>query len=146
MPAPIVRITQAVVDYLNAGLGLLTPTFTAQRKWLIPLSLADNDGELRVYVAPRPTIAHEARSRGSDHDNVTVLVAVMQRVDPDDLTAVDALVELVSDIKHALTTPPIAEGTWAGVEANPAFDREKLNARQFTAVVTVDFRIPVNRE
>lgn len=101
---------------------------------------------LRVSVVPKAIEIATLGRRSNQHD-VSVDVAVQQRVDAADNTALDALMTLVQQIADFLRLRRIdlADGSsavWIKTENTPIYSPEHLEQKQvFTSVLTVTYRV-----
>lgn len=133
-------IAQAAVASLNVA--TFSQPVLAVRAWLPVYDLGEMEA-LRVTVVPiSRTVAIEHRgARRIDH---RVEVAVQRRVDPTDLTAVDALVALCGEIADHLSDtalPGLTDVRWIKTEHTLLASPEHLNElRQFTGLLAVTWR------
>lgn len=145
MPAPLVQIADTLTADLEAAAAAETfaVVFTPERRYLPAYDLHELT-DLAVTVVPHPEPADELASRDREQHDARVWVAVQQRVDPDDNAAIDALMDLVEQLKAWVRGHSIADATGARyvrLENKPAFSPEKLRTqRLFTSVITVTYR------
>lgn len=95
MASEIIDITQAITDDINGASWDLT--FTAERKYLVPLSRSKMGDTNHVHVFPL-TWDWESASRGKERDTYGVIVMFRRAVDNSDTATIDALIEQVEDI------------------------------------------------
>lgn len=134
------EIADAVAASLNAA-SFAQPV-TARRAWLPVHDLGEMD-VLRVTVVPTARSLATV-SRAAIQAEHRIEVAVQQRIDPDDLPAVDALVALCGAIAEHLTgaaLPALPDVRWAKTEHTLLAAPEHLNElRQFTGLIAVTYR------
>ena len=136
----IANIAAAVVSELNAG--TFSQAFTSVRAYLPIYDLKDMT-TLRVSVVPKAIIDGDA-SRGSSDERYQIDVAVQKKVDPADLSAVDALITLAEEIRtfferRFLTALPTVHCVERAND--PIYSSEHMNQyRQFTSLITLTFR------
>lgn len=95
MSSEIVDITQAVTDDINEASWDLS--FTAERKYLAPLSRKDMGDTNHVHVFPL-TWDWESASRASERDTYGVIVMFRRAVSPSDTATIDGLIEQIEDM------------------------------------------------
>src|SRR5690554_2052730 len=97
MDIPLLRITEGVTSALNeAEPGTFNQPLSAERRYTLESELAEL-ANLKVSVMPRSRDEGMA-SRARTVDTVEVDVGIQQRVDADDLTKGDVLLELAQQV------------------------------------------------
>lgn len=147
MPAVLIQIADAVVAKLNqAGLKppfTAGPPLAAVRAYTTELDLKDIK-HLVLTVVPKEDDS-EPLSRSQTADTYRVDIAVRRKIDPQDTPAVDALMNLVQEIKSLFRFGTLADypqAAWTGTENNPAwFPGHLRELRQFTSVVTLTYEL-----
>lgn len=147
MSQPVIsQIAQAVMDALNAGVAeeAFDADFTAVRAYLPQYELPEM-ADLKVTVVPKQVVL-TGGSRSAAQQDVAIDVAVQQRVDPQDLDAVDALMELVESIAGYLRTRRLTlnglHASWLSAEHEPIYAPEHMEQmNQFTSILTVTYRL-----
>ena len=153
-----IDVANAIAAEINAQSQLsnnvLGAVFTAVRAYRPQFDLVALK-ELRVSVVPR-SIVIEMLDRRSNQNDVSVDVAVQQKVDPDDTQSIDALMVLVQKIADYLrlkrltlvdgtsgaTSGGGASGVWIKTENVPIYSPEQLETKQvFTSVLTFTYRV-----
>jgi hypothetical protein len=140
-------IADAVVSELNNAQvppapGFVQP-FVAVRAYRPVYDLADLK-TLRVTVVPKGLEIVNI-TRNANQNDVSVDVAVQQKVDPNDSAQMDALMQLVEKLGdffrlRRLTALPTA--LWTKTENVPIYAPEHLETKQvFTSVLTLTFRV-----
>ena len=115
-------IADAVVAALNGHTFSLD--FTAVRKYRPYLKREEMGDDLYVTVIPA-TYAAEPADRARRQRDFAIDVAVQQAVDPESLTACDALADLLEDIEELFSMrrlDGLPAATWLGVETLPGAD------------------------
>lgn len=140
----VVAVAQAVTDGLNtAPKGAFAMAFTAQRRYRPVFDLTELK-ELRVTVVAKGLVLANL-GRGPNQDDVAVDVAVQKRVDANNTSELDALMELAEQIggyfrQKRLASYPAA--VWVKTEHTPIYAPEHLDSKQvFTSVMTLTFRV-----
>jgi hypothetical protein len=140
-------IADAVAAELNAAQVAPAPgfgqTFTAVRAYRPVFDLADLK-TLRVTVVPKGLeIVNITRS--ANQNDVSVDVAVQQKVDPNDGPQMDvlmALVEKLGDFFRLRRLTALPTALWTKTENVPIYSPEHLETKQvFTSVLTFTFRV-----
>lgn len=147
MSQPVIsQIAQAVTDALNAGVAeqAFDAEFTAVRAYLPQYELPEM-ADLKVTVVPKQIVL-TGGSRSAAQQDVAIDVAVQQRVDPQDLNAVDELMELVESIAGYLRTRRLdldgLHASWLNAEHEPIYAPEHMEQmNQFTSILTVTYRL-----
>lgn len=147
MSQPVIsQIAQAVTDALNAAVAeqAFDAEFTAVRAYLPQYELPEM-AELKVTVVPKQVVL-TGGSRSAAQQDVAIDIAVQQRVDPQDLDAVDALMELVESIAGYLRTRRLdldgLHASWLSAEHEPIYAPEHMEQmNQFTSILTVTYRL-----
>ena len=138
---PAVQLAAAVVDDLNAAEWDLP--FEATRSYRPTFDLEDLEA-LRVTVTPAATDAVPV-SRGEYDRHVGVLVALQQRVGPEQTERLDALTDLVHAITTHLEDRRLAGAPTArfeGAESDPLYHPDLLETqRVFLAPILVKYRL-----
>jgi hypothetical protein len=141
MPSELLRISDAVVEALNAA--ILSQPFTAERHYQPVFDLAEMT-DLHVTVVPRGVEVSQA-ARGKVQFDCKVDVAVQKKFEKGDAAELDPLMELASEIaeifraKHLEDFP---EAAWIKTEHAPVYAQEHMQElRQFTSVMTLTFRV-----
>jgi hypothetical protein len=143
----ILDMADAVVAELNAaqqapapGFGL---PFTAVRAYRPTYDLTELK-TLKVTVVPKG-IEIVNITRNANQNDVSVDVAVQQKVDPDDSTQMDALMALVEKLGDFFRLRRLASfptALWTKTENVPIYSPEHLETKQvFTSVLTFTFRV-----
>lgn len=134
------EVADAVAVHLNAG--TFSVPVQARRAWLPVYDLGEMDA-LRVTVVPRERIL-SLQARGIIQAEHRIEVAVQQRVDPDDLGAVDRLVNLCAAIVgwcSAAVLAALPSATWTRTEHTLLAAPDHLQEyRQFTGLLTLTYR------
>ena len=137
----LIAVADAVVASLNAG--TFGQPFTAERKYQPAFNLADLD-TLRVSVVPK-SVSITTAARDTSYFDCAIDVGVQKKVDPDDPTELDALMNLVEEIADHLRMQrldDLPEAAWLSIENDPVFAPEHLDQqRTFTSVLTVTYRL-----
>jgi len=147
MSNPVIsQIAQAVTDVLNAGVAdqAFDTEFTAVRAYLPVYELPEMT-DLKVTVIPKQVVL-TGGSRSAAQQDVAVDVAVQQRVDPQDLDAVDDLMDLVEAIAGYLRSRRLVldglHASWLRAEHEPIYAAEHMEQmNQFTSILTVTYRL-----
>ena len=136
-----VDIAAAVVATLNAN--TFSPTFTAVRAYVPVYELADLES-LHVTVLP-VSVEQDQVDRVAMQELHRVAIGVQQRVDPDDLPAVDALTDLTQAIADYLRDRPLTDypaAQWESAKIDPVYAADLLETnRTYTGVVTTTYRL-----
>jgi len=137
----VVNVADAVVTSLNAG--TFSQPFTAQRKYVPAVDLADL-ATLHVTVVPR-AVAITTATRDSSYFDCTVDVGIQQKVDPDQVAELDALVNLAEELVDHLRLRRLDSypgAVWMSITHEPVFAPEHLDQeRAFTSVISVTYRV-----
>ncbi|MFO0839605.1 MAG: hypothetical protein U1D55_13900 [Phycisphaerae bacterium] len=137
----IIDIADAIVASLNAG--TFSQPFEAERKYQPVFELPDMQ-TLHVSVVPR-SVAITTATRESSYFDCAVDVGVQRKVNPDEPTELDELMNLVEEIADHLRMKRLDEAqqaAWVAIENEPAFASEHLDQqRVFTSVLTVTYRV-----
>jgi hypothetical protein len=139
--ALIVDIADAVVAELNAG--TFSQSFTAQRLYRPEFDLREM-AALHVTVVPRG-VETLTVSRSSVQYDVSVDVAVQQKLSGESNAEIDPLMNLVEEIAtffrlRRLSAYPNA--SWLRTENEPVYSPGHLEElRQFTSVLNLTFRV-----
>jgi len=142
----IAAIAQGVTDLLNSGASAdaFEVSFSAERAYL-PVYTLPEMANLKVTVVPNQVVL-AGGTRGASQQDVAVDIAVQQRIDPQDLAAVDALMNLVEAIAGYLRSTQLdVDGItprWHSAEYEPIYAPEHMEQmNQFTSVLTVTYRL-----
>lgn len=140
----VTSVADAITAALNsAGAGTFDLTFTAARHYR-PLFDLEDLKTLHLSVVPKG-IEITSLGRNSNQHDVSIDVAVQQKVDPDDQAALDGLMEVVQQIidymrLQRLATLPAA--MLIRIENAPVYAAEHLEQmRVFTSVLTLTYRV-----
>ena len=137
----VIDIADAVVASLN--LGSFEPPVTAIRKYVPVVELSDL-AELSVTVVPKSAEITTA-TRTSSHFDCTIDIGIQQKVNPDELTELDALADLAEQIVDHLrlsSLDALPNAAWLSIANEPVFAPEHLDQqRVFTSVVSVTYRV-----
>lgn len=139
MPSALIGIADAVVVFLDAG--SFTESITPSRAVHVATDLKDIKTAM-VYVIPKSSGISIA-DRTKDFVTYAVSLAVMKKIDPDDIAQVDAMLVLVEQIIAELNRKTILDPavSFVSIENDPAYDADHLDQfRQFTSIVTVTYR------
>jgi len=109
------QVADAVVTELDGESWSLE--FTAMRAWRCRHKL-DELTTLRVTVLPGPSSV-ETLTRGRDTEKYTTDIVIQKQVDPDDNTAVDALVALAEEIRAHFRSKNLSAGSRAMACVDP---------------------------
>jgi hypothetical protein len=137
----VVDIADAVVASLNGA--TFSQAVSAERKYVPAVDLADL-ADLHVTVVPR-AVAITTATRDSSYFDCSVDVGIQQKVNPDDVAELDALVNLTQEVvdhlrMRRLESMPYA--AWMSIANDPVFAPEHLDQeRAFTSVVSVTYRV-----
>ena len=138
--ATTAEIAHGVTYNLNAG--LFSKAFTAIRAWLPVYELGEMT-DLKVTVVPTGRTLSAISRAGIQADH-RIEIAVQQRVDPNDVPAIDALIALCTEIAEHLSgdsLPGLLNVHWLKTEHSLLASPEHLNElRQFTGVIAVTYR------
>ena len=140
MPSLAVRVADAVTAALNAG--TFSRPFTAQREYLPRYELKSLK-DLKVTAVPK-TVAITTAARGQTQHDVSVDVAVQQKLQTVTDVEVDELMGLADEIADFFRFKRLADpsAAWVGTEHEPIYAPEHLEQlRQFTSVMTLTFRV-----
>jgi hypothetical protein len=140
----IASITDAVAAALNhAAPGTFAQGFTAQRYYR-PLFDLEDLKSLKVSVVPRGIEVTSLGRNANQHD-VSIDVAVQQKIAVDDMATLDSLMELVeriADYFRLRRLETFQQAIWTKSENVPVFSPEHLEQKQvFTSVLTLTFRV-----
>lgn len=136
-PCAVVGVASAVVTALNGG--SFSRSFTAERVALPEFELTDM-GVLHVTVVARE-MEISILDRAQDAHDITVDVAVQQRLAATDNDQVDPLLNLVEEIADYLNRSTMSEASWIKTENVPIYSPEQLRElRQFTSVLRFTYR------
>ncbi len=137
----VLEIADAVVASLNAG--TFSQAFEAVRKYRPSFELEELP-TLRVTVVPR-SVAISAAARDSSYFDCAIDIGVQKKVNPDEPTELDELMNLVEQLADHLRLQRLEEAplaAWVGIENEPIFASEHLDQqRVFTSVLTVTYRV-----
>lgn len=135
-------IAGAVAASINGQ--TFTPPITAERSHLPIFDLGQVGEAVRVSVVPRGLAITNA-SRTKNFFDASIDIGVQQRVDPEDPTRIDALLDLVEQIGDHLRLKRLGampEAQWLGAEHDPILAAEHLERLSvFTSVLTVTYRL-----
>ncbi|MCC6165105.1 MAG: hypothetical protein IT182_17305 [Acidobacteria bacterium] len=137
-----VTVADAVVARL-AG-GTYSQSFTPVRRHL-PVVTLDSLASLTVSVVPK-SVAIEKGTRAKDLHTIVVDVAVQKKVNVDDATTIDGLMQVVEEIVNRLKFQPlagsVADAMPAEIANAPIYDPKHMEEwRVFTSLVTVTYRL-----
>lgn len=138
--ALVIEIAEAVRQELIAA--SFSQPLAAVRRYVPVYELADMD-LLHVTVVPKDTELELADRSGLIEQDCRLDIGIQQRVDPDKLEQVDALMGLVEEVADhfsgwRLETPP---ARCVHIENRPLYDPVHLDQlRQLTSVLTLTFR------
>ena len=133
-----VEIAEAVKDEINAE--TFSVAITATRAFLPKYDLKDMS-TLHVTVVPKALEVTTA-TRATATNNIDVDVVVQQIVDPDSISAVDALMAIVQEIADFFRLRKLTEysASWVGTQ-QVLYSVEHMNEKRlFTNVLTFTFR------
>lgn len=140
----VTSVADAITAALNSAVaGTFDLTFTAARHYR-PLFDLEDLKTLHLSVVPKG-IDITSLGRSSNQHDVSIDVAVQQKVDPDDQTTLDGLMEVVQQIidymrLQRLATLPAA--MLIRIENAPVYAAEHLEQmRVFTSVLTLTYRV-----
>jgi hypothetical protein len=150
----LVTLAKAVVSDLNET--SFSREFTAVRR-MVPVYTLDEDEENTdgdpALSATQPSVAvyiggedSELESRSLTRYTCMIHVAVLQRVNPDDLDASDSLMDFMRELKDHYqpghTLPDYPEATWLPTISNEmVYVPDDLERRQFTSVLRLTFLV-----
>jgi len=137
----VIDVADAVVASLNAGsFGI---PFTSARSYVPVVELSDL-AELIVTVVPKSAEITTA-TRTSSYFDCTIDIGIQQKVNPDELSELDALADLAEQIVDHLrleSLDALPEAAWLSIANEPVFAPEHLDQqRVFTSVVSVTYRV-----
>ena len=133
----IVDIADAVVLELNGH--VFAQGFTATRAYLPRHELKALDG-LKVTVVPR-SIATEPLTRARESKVVEIHVGIQQACSLDDIEALDALMDLVEEVREFLRLRHLTNAKWLAIENAPVYDPGHLREKNvFTSLITVTYQ------
>lgn len=139
MSAPIIALAQAVTDILNTT-GAFTPALNAQRTYQLYYELPDSKTP-KIAVYGTADQSPEKVDRARWKHELTIDVAVQQKLETDQTTEKDACVTLADSIcEYIKANRP--SSPWALMEAtvNPLLQNERLQqAKLFTSVARFTF-------
>jgi hypothetical protein len=137
-----IAIANAIAASLNAQ-GFV-PAITAVRTHLPIFDLGQVGDALKVSVVPR-SVAVEGATRTSNFFDVATDIGVQQRVDPNDPTVIDTLLDLVEQIGDHLRLKRLdtfPDAQWLASEHDPILAAEHLERLSvFTSVLTITHRV-----
>lgn len=133
-------VAQSIVESLNGA--SFSVAFTATRSFKPAFDLQDL-AELHVTVVPQ-SITPTAAIRDARQNDIVIDIGVQERVNPDDLDAMDALLELVAEIDQHLRRKPMAaagdsQAAWLKSETQ-LVHAHLAQHRTFTAVIRLTYR------
>ena len=144
-----INVADALVTLLNAApvppATGFTPTFTAERAYRPQFDLEELQ-TLRVSVVPKAIEIQTLGRRANQHD-ISIDVAVQQKVDVADSAALDTLMALVQQIADFVRLRRIdlaggSSAVWIKTDNTPIYSPEHLETKQvFTSVLTFTFRV-----
>jgi hypothetical protein len=138
----ITDIAEAMTTELNTVAPTLIPGgFVAVRHYRPVVDLREL-ADLKVTVVPRGVVITPIH-RGSNQHDIQVDVAVQQKVDDADHTAVDMLMDLVERIGDLFRHRRLGNvpAVWTKTENKPIYSAEHLEQyRTFTSVITFTWR------
>ena len=134
-------IAEAVKVALNAG--SFSANFTAERAYM-PRKELSTLTRLAVLVVPKAIEQTRLDRRNSVREEVQIDVAVMQKVASDNVSAVDALADLVQEIADYLRETEIDAGDidagWMRCENSPIYSPDMLDGSgAFVSVLTITY-------
>jgi len=138
----------SVADAIVAALKAEPLKLDAVRAYRPEFELAELK-TLRVSVVPRG-IEITSLGRNANQHDVSVDVGVQQKVDPDDMAALDALMAKVQQIADELRLRRLelsgggsaGAGVWVKTANEPVYSPDHLQTKQvFTSVLTFTFRV-----
>lgn len=139
-------VSIAIADAIAASLNAqgFNPPVTAARSHLPIFDLGQMGDALQVSVIAR-SLTVEAATRTSNFFDVSTDIGVQKRVDPNDPTAIDALLDLVDQIGDHLRLKRLdtfTDAQWLASEHDPILAAEHLERLSvFTSVLTVTHRV-----
>jgi len=139
-------VTTSLADAIAASLNAqgFTPAITAVRSHLPIFDLGQVGDALMVSVVPRSVLV-TAASRTTNFFDVSTDIGVQKRIDPNDPSQIDALLDLVEQIGDHLRLKPLdtfANAQWISSEHDPVLAAEHLERLNvFTSVLTVTHRV-----
>ena len=137
----ITNVADSVVAELNAG--SFSWPFTAERRNLPHFDQADMK-TLHVTVVPKGVIVSPGGRSYNQHD-YSIDVAIQKKVDAEEGTEVDSLLELVDEFADQFRFKRLSSypgAIWLKTEHPSVYSQEHLHEmRQFTSVLTFTFRI-----
>ncbi len=143
MSSIISDIAEAVKDRINSGSYAYPETVAAVRKYLPSYDKIDLP-TVTVMVAPKAWSA-EILDRNQNDETLRIDVGIYRTIDADTEADIDALMELVGEIRTRLnrfspaTTP---RGFWLRTDNVPIFDQVFLRENQiFASLLTVSYRV-----
>lgn len=130
-------IADGLVSSLN-GLTL-SQSYTAKRVALPRFALEDLAGlDISVWAAAEE-ISLESRS-DRRHDYM-VIVGIRKPIDPDSTTELDAMLDLVEELKDGLDFTAQSGATWIRTDHSPLFDPDVLQERrEFLTSLEINYR------
>jgi len=139
-------VSLAIADAIAASMNAQTfmPPVTAVRSHLPVFDLGQVGDALQVSVVAR-SVAVTGASRSTNFFDFSTDIGVQKRVDPNDPSQIDALLDLVEQIGdhlrlQRLDTFPDAQ--WLASEHDPVLAAEHLERLSvFTSVLTVTHRV-----
>ena len=138
----LIDIADALVASLNAA--SFSQEVTAERRYRPTFELTELDA-LRVSVVPK-SLAIASATRAANYFDCASDIGVQKKVNPDEPTEIDALMNLAEEIADHLRMKRLndaPEAAWLSIENEPVFAPEHLDQeRTFTSVLTVRYRVP----
>ena len=135
----LIEIADAVAAMLNTA---FKDQFTAKRAYR-PVFELEGLTDLTVTVVPK-SIVTEIESREKSQFDYAVDVGIVQKVDTDDDTVLDALMGVVEQVADHLCMRDLAspQAAWLSLDNTPAYSQEHLaKQRVFMSVLTVTYRL-----
>lgn len=130
-------IADGLVSSLN-GLTL-TQAFTATRVALPRFALEDLSGlDVTVWAAAEEI---SLESRSSNQHDYTIIVGIRKPIDPDSVTDLDSMLDLVEEMKDGLDFTSQSGASWVRTDHSPLFDPDVLQERrEFLTSLEVNYR------
>lgn len=134
----IVDITTGLVSTLN-GLSL-SQSFTATRIAAFPSVNLEDLSSLEVMVWPTSE-STELESRSSNQYDYMVNIGIRKRVDPDSVSDINGMLQLLEEIKDGIQFATQNGATWIRTDNSPLFDPDTLlERREFLSSIEVNYR------
>ena len=139
-------ISIAIADAIAASLNAqgFTPPVAATRSHLPIFDLGQVGDALQVSVIAR-SVTVEGATRTSNFFDVATDIGVQRKVDPNDPSQIDALLDLVEQIGDHLRLKRLdtfPDAQWLASEHDPVLAAEHLERLSvFTSVLTVTHRV-----